>query len=109
MKNSKINRSEVLSLAWQIRRTSNLTWSECQTAAWNAIKLRTALKSGVVQFYFIKADNTLRKAVGTLDSSRFEYEAKGESVFNPMLVKYWDLEKSAFRCCRVEKIFKIAA
>lgn len=107
MKN--INRSTVLSLAWQIRRTTSLTWSECQTAAWNAFKLREALKAGVVNFRFTKADGSIREAVGTLDSNLFEYEAKGEAKPNPMLVRFWDLEKSEFRCCKVEKIFKIAA
>lgn len=109
LNNSKITRSEILKLAWQIRRTSNLTWSECQTAAWKSAKLRTALKSGVVEFEFYKVDGSLRKAVGTLNSSQFEYEAKGESVFNPMLVKYFDLEKQAWRACRIDRIFKIAA
>ena len=108
MKNA--NRSAILSLAWSIRRaTPSLTWSQCQTAAWKSYNLKTALKSGVVHFYYIKADNTLRKAVGTLDATKFEYEAKGESVFNPMLVKYFDLEANAFRACRVDRISKIAA
>lgn len=105
----KNNRSQILSLAWQIRRTTSLTWSECQTAAWNAFKLREALKAGVTNFYFIKADGSLRKAVGTLDSTLFEYEAKGEAKPNPMLVRFWDLEKMAFRSCKIQNIFKIAA
>lgn len=105
-----MNRSEVLTLAWSIRKTSNLPWGQCQAAAWKAARLRSALRSGPVSFSFQKDDGTTRQATGTLSRDLFTYESKGGPVKeNPLLLKYFDLEKQAFRSCRIDRILQVAA
>lgn len=106
-----MNRSEVLTLAWTIRKNANgLTWGQCQAAAWRALKLRSALYAGAVTFQFTKEDGTTRTANGTLSRDLFAYESKGGPVReNPLLVKFFDLEKQAFRSCRVDRLTRIAA
>lgn len=111
MKKQNKQRSEVLTLAWIIRKQNNgLTWGECQAAAWLAVRLRSALYTGPVHFQFTKQDGTTRNATGTLSRDLFTYESKGGPVReNPLLVKYYDLEKQAFRSCRVDRLTGIAA
>ena len=104
-------RSEVLTLSWTIRKqNTGLTWGQCQAAAWRALKLRSALHAGAVAFEFTKEDGTTRKANGTLSRDFFQYESKGgPTKENPLLVKYFDLEKQGFRSCRVDRLTSIAA
>lgn len=110
MKNTTSLRSEVLSLAWTIRRqNSGLTWSECQKAAWNSVRLRAALYTGVVGFSYTKENGEVRQAVGTLNTNLYRYESKGVgSPANPMVVKYYDVEAAGFRSCRVDRILRAA-
>lgn len=102
----KINRSEILSLAWTIRRqNSGMTWSECQSAAWKSFRLRSALHAGIVNFTYIKENGEVRYATGTLNADHFNYENKGTvRAENPMVIKYFDIDASAFRSCRIDRL-----
>lgn len=102
----KNTRSEVLTMAWAIRKqNTGLTWGQCQASAWRALRLRSALHTGAVKFHYTKDDGSTREAVGTLSPALFQYESKGSgSKENPLLVKYFDLEKQAFRSCRADRL-----
>ncbi len=108
---TQTNRSEVLALAWAIRRQNQfLTWGQCQAQAWKVVKLRAALRAGKATFTFQKNDGEVRQAVGTLNAEFFSYTNKGSDRAElPTVIKYFDLEKNAFRSFRAERIVSVAA
>lgn len=104
-------RSEVLSLAWAIRRQNQfLAWGQCQAQAWQVVRLRAALRAGATRFTFQKQDGEVREAYGTLNPALFQYEAKGsDRAENLTAIKYYDLDKQAWRSFRAERILRVAA
>lgn len=102
----QFNRSEILSIAWQIRRQeTSLTWGQCQSAAWKSIRLRSALRSGVVAFKYRKEDGEVRQALGTTNENLFRYENKGVSpVTKVIVIKYYDIEVGDWRSCRADRL-----
>ena len=77
-----------------------------------ATKLRSLLLDGETHFTFIKKDGTRRPAVGTLnfdiiptEDTQFKSEEPREERNDQ--VTYYDLEKMAWRCCKVENILEI--
>lgn len=58
--------SEVMILAWQFVKRNGFSMSEALRCAWVNIKLKVAMKSRIVKFYFQKVDGSLREAYGTL-------------------------------------------
>lgn len=107
----QIKRSEVLLMAWAIRRQNQfLTWGQCQAQAWKVIRLRAALRVGVASFTFQKNDGEVREAKGTLNAQLFQYEHKGTDRSESLtVVKYFDLDKNAWRSFRAERILTVAA
>lgn len=83
------------------------TWSECLVMAWKRAKLIAKMKTQKVHFSFIKADKSKRDAVATLSDEFFSYESKTERPENLELITYWDLEKDAFRACRIERLLTV--
>lgn len=74
--------------------------------------LRDALKNGKVNFVFKKKDGTRRPAVGTLDFNIIppadtEFKSESQREERDDQVTYYDLEKSAWRCCKTENILEI--
>ncbi|MFN0216159.1 MAG: SH3 beta-barrel fold-containing protein [Saprospiraceae bacterium] len=107
----QFSRSEILTLAHQIRRQNQfLTWGQCQAQAWQIVRLRAALRLGATRFVFQKQDGEVREAYGTLNPSLFQYEHKGsDRAESPTAIKYFDLDKNAWRSFRAERILKVAA
>lgn len=107
----QISRSEVLTMAHAIRRQNQfLTWGQCQAQAWKVARLRSALRAGATRFTFQKQDGEVREALGTLNNSLFQYEHKGtDRAECPTVVKYFDLDKNAWRSFRAERILQVAA
>ncbi|MCE7925034.1 MAG: DUF2693 domain-containing protein [Haliscomenobacteraceae bacterium CHB4] len=107
----QINRSEVLTLAHLIHLQNQfLTWGQCQAQAWQVVHLRTALRSGAARFTFQKQNGEVREAYGTLNPDLFQYEYKGsDRIESPTAIKYFDLDKNAWRSFRAERILKVAA
>jgi len=107
----QFNRSEILTLAHQIRRQNQfLSWGQCQAQAWQVARLRAALRAGATRFTFQKENGEVRVAYGTLNQQFFEYEYKGsDRAENPTAIKYYDLDKNAWRSFRAERILKVAA
>lgn len=107
-----MNRSQILSASWKVRKANpTLSWGECQKQAWSAYRLKEAMQSSVVEFSFIKSDNSVRVAKGTLNGDLFQYEAKGASVpTSPDVIRYFDMGVGQWRSFRVERlIFSQAA
>lgn len=107
----QFSRSEILTLAHQIRRQNQfLTWGQCQAQAWQVARLRAALRAGATRFTFQKQDGEVREALGTLNPAFFQYEYKGsDRAESPTAIRYYDLEKGGWRSFRAERILKVAA
>lgn len=83
-------------------------WKECIIVACKADKLKESLKAGIVSFSYTKADKSKRSAVGTLRSSYYTYEHKGATKkYRPDLIKYFDLDRNAFRCGKIQNLITI--
>lgn len=108
---SNTTRSKAMKLAHAIRKQNKfLTWGQCQAQAWKVIKLKAALKTGVVEFVYQKQNGELRAAKGTLSPELFSYKSKSSGKPSPLtIVKYFDCDKNAFRSFRAERILSIAA
>lgn len=111
MKKIKINRAELMRMAWAIQREDpGLTIDDCKKAAEKVLRLKSALENGTVRFAFRKADGAVREAIGTLQHDLF-----AEPPLNPIvpgqvtLIRYFDLEKNAIRSFRAERILQVAA
>ncbi len=89
----------VMSLAWQFVKRNGLSLSEALTIAWRNIKLRAAMSSRIVRFYFRKIDGTIREAYGTL-AERLTPATAGNSTRrnNDTVQTYFDTEKQEWRC-----------
>lgn len=108
----KTTRSEVLSLAWEMKKDGTApTFGEAQKQAWAVIKAQKAMRSEVVVFAFKKENGETRRAVGTLDQTRFQWTAKGqgETKGSRAVVKYFDLESNGWRAFRAERFLGLAA
>ena len=90
-------RKQVMSSAWELVKSAGLTLSEALKKAWKAVKLKSKLLSGIVEFSFTKKDGSIRKAIGTLDLALFDYESKGSQKDNYKSVAYYDLDANGFR------------
>ncbi|MEG1007243.1 MAG: DUF2693 domain-containing protein, partial [Bacteroides sp.] len=53
---------EVMLLAWQFVKKNGFSMSEALKCAWANIKLKVAMKSKIVKFYFQKVDGSPREA-----------------------------------------------
>ncbi len=107
---AKSFRSTVMSAAhYYMSKGIYSTFSECLRAAWKAYRVRKALKSGVVSFIYRKATGAIREATGTLNTSLYTFTGKGvRKEPQPDAIKYYDLEKDAWRMFRIERLIKVA-
>ena len=91
--------SEIMSLAWQFVKRNGMSMSEALKAAWKNLKLKAAMKLGIVKFYFQKVDGTIREAYGTLKEALLPTIAQASTrKANPTTQTYVDTEKQEWRC-----------
>lgn len=91
-------KTELFKTAWQFAKQTGLSFSECLKKAWANIKLKSAMKKGIVKFYFQKVDGSIRECWGTLKAELMP-ETKGtERKANPTVQTYFDTEKQEYRC-----------
>lgn len=93
--------SEIMSKAWYLCHTYSTTFADALKRAWAWYKLRTAMRAGVVEFYFTKTDGTLRQAFGTLRRDLIGETKGGERKHYDHLQTYWDTEKQEYRCFKL--------
>ena len=99
---------EVMQLAHQFIRKNGMSLSEALKTAWVNTKLKAAMKSRIVKFYFVKVSGEIREAYGSLaegvipalqgDSSRKQ---------NETCQTYYDCEKEAWRCFKKANLLRI--
>ena len=105
-----------MSKAWEIQaKTPTLSFGDCLRQSWAIVKanaLKAALKMGIVYFSFIKADGTLRNAVGTMNLEYFTPlfitdKHKDKEITYTSAISYWDMELNTWRSYRVDRLQKI--
>lgn len=101
--------SELMKKAWQLVKVYGFTMAEAMRQSWALLKLKKAMRKGVVKFLYTKLDGTVRTAWGTLKADLIpqtvgnDNRKKNDSVF-----VYYDNEKSAFRCFKVANFLRMA-
>lgn len=107
----KTQMSELFKMAWTFVKNYGYSMAEALRKAWGISKLRKAMKSNIVKFYFTKVDGTTREAWGTLKaellpvSESTEHENRKKSTTT---VPYYDTEKQAFRCFKIANFLRMA-
>ncbi|MCK0201351.1 SH3 beta-barrel fold-containing protein [Ornithobacterium rhinotracheale] len=88
----------IMQTAWQFFKQTGIKFSECLKKAWANYKLKRAMQTKIVRFYFQKVNGEIREAWGTL-SPKLMPETKGaDRKPNPTTQVYFDTEKHEFRC-----------
>ena len=99
---------EVMLTAWQFVRRNGYTMAEALRTAWVNIKLRKAMASRIVRFYFQKVDGSVREAFGTLAANIVPQTNGTERKPNDTVQTYFDTEKQAWRCYKKANLVRIA-
>lgn len=103
MKTADNFRKRVMKYAWQLWKTTGQMWRVCMIKAWQLYRLAKSMREGVRTFYYQKADGSIRRAEGTLSNLPAGITG-GKKLTKPSFktMTYFDVEKNAFRCFRVE-------
>lgn len=104
------NLQKIMKQAWQMVKMNGFTMSEALRKAWLNFKLRCKMAKGIVKFYFVKVDGSLREAYGTLNPLRLPVSEamQTERKKSPTVQTYYDTEKSEYRCFKVANLAYIA-
>lgn len=100
--------SELMHKAWQLVKTYGLSLSEAMHKAWMLFKLRKAMKSGIVKFYYEKLSGEIRTAWGTLKEDLIPATSGDNRKKNDSVQVYYDNEKQSYRCFKIVNLIKIA-
>ena len=100
--------SEIMRLAWQFVRRNGYTMTEALKCAWANYKLRVAMSSRIVKFYFQKIDGSTREAWGTLASNIVPPTQGTDRKPNDTVQVYYDTEKADWRCFKRANLLRIA-
>lgn len=95
---------KVLTDAKRINQITGRPMTECEQQAQQIAECVKAMKSRIVEFYFIKKDGTTRQAFGTLQDDVILPLINSDSnrPANPDLVTYFDTVAQNFRSFRKE-------
>lgn len=100
---------EVMQLVHQFIRKNGMSLSEALKTAWTNIKLKAAMKTRIVKFYFVKVSGEIREAYGSLaDSVIPTIEGNSNRRQNDSCQIYYDTEKESWRCFKKANLLRIA-
>ena len=99
--------SEIFQMAWQFVKRNGYTMSEALKVAWMNYKLRSAMMSRIIKFYFQKVDGTMREAYGCLIDGIIP-KVDGTRRTNDTCQTYFDTEKNEWRCFKKANLVRIA-
>jgi len=93
----KINKKQLMQLAWQFCRQTGDMFAECLKMAWRNMKLVAEMHVSIVKFKYKKIDGSIRDAWGSLvgfeNTMRTDRRAKNDTV-----QVYYDILCEDFRC-----------
>ena len=91
--------SNIMTEAHRFIKIAGLSLSEALKRAWANFKLKVAMTSKIVKFYFKKVDGTIREAYGTLAVKLISSVAGNDNRRkNDTVTVYFDTEKQEWRC-----------
>ncbi len=98
--------SDIMTNAWSMIRSGVCkTISTALRLAWKRSKLLSRPRSGIAYFSYQKDKGAIRNAIGTLRTGNFSYQYKSDKrTQKPEVVKYFDVEKRAWRSCRIDRL-----
>ena len=100
---------EVMQLAHQFIRKNGMSLSDALKTAWANIKLRAAMKSRIVKFYFVKVSGEIREAYGSLAEGIIPaIEGDGSRKQNESCQVYYDTEREGWRCFKRANLLRMA-
>ena len=108
MKTTRNNLKEIMSMAWAFVKRNGFTMGEALKVAWRNFKLKNAMHGGIVKFYFLKVDSTLREAYGTLKENLLPATQGTGRRANDTVQTYFDTEKGEWRCFKKANLVRIA-
>lgn len=98
---------EVMLRAWMLVKEYGFSMEEAMKQSWKVLKLKAALKQGVVKFCYQKLNGEVRIAWGTLKEGLIP-ETKGTGrKKNETLITYYDNGKKAYRSLKVANLINI--
>lgn len=91
--------NKLINDAKRIHEITGRPMDECKEQATNIAMCVSAMKSRIVEFYFVKKDGTVRQAFGTLQEEVIRPHLKDATNRepNPDVVTYFDTAKGQFR------------
>lgn len=98
------DRRKVAQLANALHYQKGLPLSEAWRKAWKVIKLKKEMQTGAAAFTYQKKDGTIRSATGTTNQQHFNYTRRTDKVYSPLYIRYYDLDRKAFRQFAAERI-----
>lgn len=98
--------SKIMRQAWAIYKATKEAFAVCLCKAWELWRMAKRMRTEVVRFAYLKADGTIRKAIGTLEDTAELVKGTGRPD-NGKAFKYYDVEAEAFRSFKVENLLTI--
>jgi hypothetical protein len=106
MKAKKKFRVRVMKYAHSLYEATENAWSICLLKAWELYRLAKKMRKGTVKFAFKKIDGTIRYAFGTLQHLPVGATNNGKKPTFKTFA-YFDIERQAMRCFRVENLITV--
>ena len=107
-KTMKNQMSKIMTAAWSFVRKNGYTMTEALKVAWANFKLRKAMTTKIVRFYFRKIDGSIREAFGTLAENIVPPTQGSDRKRNDSCQVYYDTEKADWRCFKKANLISIA-
>ncbi len=99
---------DLMKRAWMFVKVYGFSMAEAMKQAWLVLKLKAALKNGIVKFYYQKLNGETRTAWGTLKESLLPPNKGTESRKRSEKIQvYFDTEKSEYRSFKVANLISI--
>lgn len=98
---------EVMSLAWQFVRKNGYSMSEALKTAWANYKLKQAMKTKIVRFYYRKVSGEVREAFGSLQEKLLPETKNSGRKPNDTLFTYFDTERESWRSFKKANLLSV--
>ena len=98
--------SKIMRQAWAICKATKQAFAVCICKAWGLWRLAKRMHKEAVKFAYLKADGTIRKAIGTLKDTAELVKGTGHTDTGKAF-KYYDIEAQGFRSFKVENLIAI--
>lgn len=98
---------DLMKRAWMLVKVYGFSMAEAMKQAWLVLRLKVAMKNGIVKFMYTKLNGEVRTAWGTLKDGLIPETKDTERKKNESLITYYDNEKQAYRSFKVANLIKI--